>query len=61
MKTDKRDIVIYCHWVDNRRRDAYYRILSKYGYKYGNVPNETCKVIMKKFRWKDYQEKLNNE
>lgn len=56
MKIDKKDVVIYCHWVDNRRRDAYYKILSKYGYRYGNIPNETCKVIMKKFKWKDYKE-----
>lgn len=53
---EKKDIVIYCHWVDNRRRDAYYRVLSKYGYRYGNIPSEPNKVIMKKFKWKDYKE-----
>ena len=25
----KKDVVIFCHWMDNRRRDAYYRVLSK--------------------------------
>lgn len=54
MRFSKKDVVIYCHWVDNRRRDAYYKVLSRYGYKYGNVPNEPNKVIMKKFKWKDY-------
>lgn len=57
MKYNHKDVVIYCHWMDNRRRDAYYKILSKYGYRYGNIPNETCKVIMKKFKWKDYKER----
>lgn len=52
---NKRDVVIYCHWVDNRRRDAYYKILSKKGYRYGVAPWGQ-KVIMKKFKWKDYKE-----
>ena len=51
----KKDIIIFCHWMDNRRRDAYYKVLSKKGYKYGNAPWKQ-KVIMKKFKWKDYQE-----
>lgn len=55
MQFNKKDIVIYCHWIDNRRRDAYYRVLSKYGYKYGNIPCESNKVIMKKFKWRDYK------
>lgn len=54
----KRDIVIYCHWEDNRRRDAYYKVLSRKGYRYGNAPWGQ-KVIMKKFKWKDYEEMLN--
>ena len=53
----KRDIYIFTHWVDNRRRDAYYRVLSKKGYRYGTAPWAT-KVIMKKFRWKDYEEQI---
>ena len=27
-------INIYVHWVNNRRRDAYYKVLSKRGYSY---------------------------
>ena len=52
---NKKDIVIFCHWVDNRRRDAYYKVLSRKGYRYGNAPWGQ-KVIMKKFKWKDYKE-----
>lgn len=52
---NKKDAIIYVHWEDNRRRDAYYRVLSRKGYKYGNAPWKQ-KVIMKKFKWKDYQE-----
>ena len=51
----KKDVVIFCHWIDNRRRDAYYKVLSKKGYRYGNAPWKQ-KVIMKKFKWKDYKE-----
>ena len=51
----KRDIYIYCGWEDNRRRDAYYRVLSKKGYSYVRGPGGH-KVIGKKFKWKDYQE-----
>lgn len=36
---------ISCGWVDNRRRDAYYRFLSKRGYQYGRIG--TCKCIYK--------------
>ena len=53
----QRDIVIYCHWEDNRRRDAYYKVLSKKGYYYGTAPWGQ-KVLMKKFKWKDYKEIL---
>ena len=56
----KQDVVIFCHWEDNRRRDAYYRVLSKKGYRYGNAPWKQ-KVIMKKFKWKDYLEMLDDE
>ena len=54
------DVVIFCHWEDNRRRDAYYKVLSKKGYKYGIAPWKQ-KVIMKKFKWKDYQEMVAND
>ena len=26
------DMVLYCTWVDNKRRDAYWKVLSKKGY-----------------------------
>ena len=52
---NKQDIVIFCHWEDNRRRDAYYKVLSRKGYRYGNAPWGQ-KVIMKKFKWKNYKE-----
>lgn len=55
-----KDVVIFCHWMDNRRRDAYYRVLSKKGYRYGNAPWKQ-KVIMKKFKWKDYKEMCEDE
>ena len=51
----KKDAIIFCWWEDNRRRDAYYKVLSKKGYRYGNTPWGR-KVIMKKFKWKDYIE-----
>lgn len=31
---------IYVHWLDNRRRDAYYSVLSKRGYSYGMAYGE---------------------
>ena len=44
------NIVIYCTWLDNRRRDAYYHFLSRKGYKYGFTPDEHKKCIMKKYK-----------
>ena len=41
------NIVIYCHWLDNRRRDAYYKFLKTLDFKYGTVEN--TKVILR--RW----------
>lgn len=39
---------ICCFWTDNRRREVYYKILSKFGYDYGyNWANR--KVIFKKY------------
>ena len=43
-----KDILIYCHWVDNRRRNAYYSVLHKQGYNYMMYKNQ--KVIGKWFR-----------
>ena len=44
------NIVIYCTWLDNRRRDAYYHFLSRKGYKYGFTPETHKKCIMKKYK-----------
>lgn len=37
-----KSIIVYCTWVDNRRRDAYYKFLSKKGYQYGNIGGKKC-------------------
>lgn len=44
------DVVIYCTWLDNRRRDAYYHFLSHKGYRYGSTPDTHKKCIMKKYK-----------
>lgn len=44
------NIIIYCTWLDNRRRDAYYHFLSRKGYRYGFTPDEHKKCIMKKYK-----------
>lgn len=36
------DVTILCTWVNNRRRDAYYRVLSKMGYEWGTYYHEKC-------------------
>lgn len=40
-------VVIFCTWVDNRRRDAYYKVLHKHGYNWGKCSSGKC--IMKTF------------
>ena len=45
------EITIFCTWVDNRRRDAYYRVLSHMGYEWGRIGKEKC--IMKTYRLED--------
>lgn len=35
-------VTIICTWVNNRRRDAYYRVLSKMGYDWGAYYHERC-------------------
>lgn len=42
------DNVVYCSWVDNRRRDAYYKFLSKHGFTYTNLWGQ--KFIARKFK-----------
>lgn len=43
------NLAIICSWVDNRRRDAYYKILHKRGYDWGIYEGE--KVIMKEWKF----------
>ena len=43
---DRFNILIYCTWSDNRRRDIYHHYLKKRGYDYGRV--DGMKVIIKK-------------
>lgn len=43
---DYLNVIIYCTWSDNRRRDAYWSILKRRGYKWGNIDKQ--KVIMKR-------------
>lgn len=45
------EITIFCTWVDNRRRDAYYKVLSRMGYDWGRIGKEKC--IMKTFKLED--------
>lgn len=42
------DLIIYCTWLDNRRRDAYYKYLSTKGYRYGRIDGEKC--IFKRYK-----------
>lgn len=44
----KYDLIIYCTWLDNRRRDAYYKYLSTLGYRYGRIDGEKC--IFKRYK-----------
>lgn len=44
----KYDLIIYCTWLDNRRRDAYYKYLSTLGYRYGRFDGEKC--IFKRYK-----------
>lgn len=43
------EIILYCTWVDNRRREAYYKILKRLGYNWGRTP-EGKKCIMRKVK-----------
>ena len=42
------DIIVSCTWLDNRRRDAYYKYLSTLGYRYGRIDGEKC--IFKRYK-----------
>ena len=52
-------VVIFCTWVDNRRRDAYYRVLHKHGYDWGKCSDGKC--IMKTFTIDDLISEIMNE
>lgn len=41
-------VIIYCTWVDNVRRDIYYKVLSKMGYHYGTLNGK--KVILRSWK-----------
>ncbi len=47
------EVTIFCTWVDNRRRDAYYKVLHKMGYDWGTIDRQKC--IMKTFKREDYE------
>lgn len=54
------EIAIFATWVDNRRRDAYYKVLHKMGYDWGTVDREKC--IIKTFKKGDIKpEALEDE
>lgn len=40
-------VVVYCTWLDRRRREVYHRFLSRRGYRYGMLFGR--KVIYKRF------------
>ena len=44
-------VKIFCTWVDNRRRNAYYHVLHRMGYDWGTIDNEKC--IMKIYKAED--------
>ena len=44
----KYNIIVHCTWLDKRRRDAYYKVLSRWGYRYGKDPFDGTKWIFKK-------------
>lgn len=43
-----KDIIIGCYWLDKKRRDVYYKFLSKRGYRYMMI--DGYKYIAKKFK-----------
>lgn len=43
----KKNVVVFCTWLEPRRRETYYKVLQKHGYYYNILDKE--KVIMKKW------------
>jgi len=54
-------VIIFCTWVDNRRRDAYYRVLSRHGYYWGKTPIIKEKCIMKIYTQNDVNPEVYND
>lgn len=52
----KYNLIIYCTWLDNRRRDAYYKYLSTKGYRYGRIDGEKCIFKRYKKRTESYEQ-----
>ena len=52
------EITIFCTWVDNRRRDAYYKVLSRMGYNWGRIDKEKC--IMKTYKLNEVENERKN-
>ncbi len=46
--------IIFCTWVDKRRRDAYFKVLHRIGYDYGVINGFKC--IMKHYPKQTYEE-----
>ena len=44
------NIIVHCTWLDKRRRDAYYKVLSRWGYRYGKDPFDGTKWIFTKWK-----------
>lgn len=58
---DADEVIIYCTWVDNRRRDAYYKILSKFGYDWGTTLKLKEKCIRKVYTLEDVNPEVFND
>ena len=53
---DYKKVGIYITWLDNRRRDAYAKGLSKLGYTYGKQPWDNKKCLFKIYKKEEPQE-----
>lgn len=45
-------VILFCDWLDRRRRDVYYKFLSRRGYRYDRLGGK--KVIMKVWKKDEY-------
>lgn len=53
------NILIGCYWLDTRRRNMYYRFLSRYGFRYGRVDGQ--RLIFRKYKKGEYNYEDDNE